>query len=191
MRGATRRSIFSSCWSKHRYAARMALLHGLLAPLAKDRGIFTTSWVANEKRATASAETKFPIAPLSTKIQMGAWLRVPCRTRGFLLSSMVSLTLLMLSSTTGAPTGCDSFSSAWGSLGRGVLVGAGLGVAFSSRACVLKENLLFLTHQQRLYSRWQCLGGGGSSGDILLTCAWDGDNGNMHPHDGDALILAR
>src|SRR3954452_8481185 len=113
----------------------MALLHGLLAPLAKDRGIFTTSWVASEKRATASAETKFPIMPLSTKIQMGAWLRVPCRTRGFLLSSIVLLMLLILSSMMEAPTGFDSFSSAWGSLGMGLLIGAGLGVAFSSRAC--------------------------------------------------------
>src|SRR3954453_13836560 len=166
----------------------MALLHGLLAPLAKDRGIFTTSWEANEKRATASAVTKFPIAPLSTKIQMGAWLRVPCRTRGFMLSSMVLLTLLILSSTTGALTGGDSFSAAWGSLGRGVLLGAGLGVAFSSRACVLKENLLFLTHRQGIRLWWQCSGGGGSSGGILLTCARDGDNGNMHPHDGGALV---
>src|SRR3954452_10240447 len=164
MREATRRSIFSSCWLKHRYAARIALLHGLLAPLAKDRGIFTTSWVANKKCATASAETKFPIAPLSTKIRMGAWLRVPCRTRGFLLSSMVSLMLLMLSSMMGAPTGCDSFSAAWGSLGRGVLLGAGLGVAFSSRAWVLKENLLFPTRRRGIRSWWQGSGGGGSSG---------------------------
>src|SRR3954465_15228093 len=115
---------------------------------------------------------------------MGAWLRVPCRTKGFLLSSIVSLMLLILSSMMGAPTGCDSFSVAWGSLGRGVLLGAGLGVAFSLRACVLKENLLFLTHQRGIRSRWQCSGGGGSSGGILLTCAQDGDNGNMYPHDG-------
>src|SRR4051794_30216728 len=104
--------------------------------------------MANEKRATTSAETKFPMALLSTKMQTGAWLRVPCWTRGFLLSLMVSLMLLILSSMTGAPTGCNSFSAAWGSLGRGVMTGAGLGVAFSSRACVLKENLLFLTLRQ-------------------------------------------
>src|SRR5438270_176850 len=95
MIGATRRSICSVWLSKRREAARMAWLQGLLVPLANDRGILTTSWRANEKRATASAETKLPIAPLSTRILTGAWLSVPCCTRGLRLSSVVSLTLLM------------------------------------------------------------------------------------------------
>src|SRR5829696_2446956 len=52
-------------------------------------GIFDTLERAKENLSAACLETKLPMAPLSMRILMGAWLRVPLKVRDFLVNKLL------------------------------------------------------------------------------------------------------
>src|SRR3954462_4449644 len=81
--------MFSSWFSNRRKAARAALLQAPVAPFANTTGIFDTSERAKENLSAACFDTKLPMAPLSMRILMGAWLRVPLKVRGFLVNRLL------------------------------------------------------------------------------------------------------
>src|SRR3954470_22160917 len=66
-------------------------------------GIFDTSERAKENLSAACLEIKLPMAPLSMRILMGAWLRVPLKVMGFLVNKL-------LISRVSAACGSTSFS---------------------------------------------------------------------------------
>ena len=60
-----------------------------MAPFTKTTGIFDTSERAKENLSAACLDTKFPMAPLSMRILIGAWLRVPWKVMGFLVNRLL------------------------------------------------------------------------------------------------------
>ena len=60
-----------------------------VAPFAKTTGIFDTSERAKENLSAACFDTKLPMALLSMRILIGAWLRVPLKVMGFLVNKLL------------------------------------------------------------------------------------------------------
>ena len=60
-----------------------------MALFANMTGIFDTSERAKENLSAACLETKLPMAPLSMRILIGAWFRVPLKVRGFLVNKLL------------------------------------------------------------------------------------------------------
>ena len=80
---------------------RAALLQAPVVPFANTMGIFDTSERAKENLSAACLEMKLPMAPLSMRILMGAWLRVPLKVMGFFVNRL-------LISRVSAAWGCTS-----------------------------------------------------------------------------------
>src|SRR3954467_12500809 len=67
----------------------IALLQAPVASFAKTTGIFDTLERAKENLSAAWFDIKLPMAPLSMRILMGVWLRVPGKVMGFLANKLL------------------------------------------------------------------------------------------------------
>src|SRR4051812_32980314 len=110
-------------------------------------GIFDTSERAKENLSAACLDMKLPMAPLSMRILMGTWLRVPLKVMDFLVNKL-------LISRVSAAGGGTSFLG-WDSKRR--LGDTGLRCAIFRGAWESLKIILFLALQEFL--RWHgCLG---------------------------------